>query len=198
MRRAVVLDADALDLLVLAARPVGFGPAPAARRGVCLGQGGHGGSDAGRAESEESSGAWRHCRGGPGAAPAVAVPATGTMPAHERDGPSPQPEPQGAAAGRRLQLPVPRLPCHARPAGGARRPDEPGHRRHPRHDQHAAEAAQGRARRLRGLRVRRAGQDLPRRPVPRVQGQPLADAATTCARRSSRSTKWCGCWAGRC
>jgi hypothetical protein len=98
------------------------------------------------------------------------------------------------AAGRRLQLPVPRLPRDARPALARRLP----HRRHPRHggdDEVAARALPGRAR---GLRLRRQRPDLPRRLVPRVQGPPLADARGPAQRRSSPSTRWCACSAGRC
>ena len=74
--------------------------------------------------------------------------------------------------GGRLLVPVSRIP---RDALSHQLQGTP-HRRRVRHDEHAQAAGGGGAARARGGGIRRQGQDLPRRSVPRVQGQPSADA----------------------
>ena len=149
------------------ARPARRAPARAARRSL-------GGAGAGR-------------RRAPARQPAVATAGRGSGqhgPFHGADSRPPRaargrpfqhnglhggPDP---AARRRLELPLSRLPRAARPARPGRRSD----RRDPRRrldDEAAARAVSGGARRL---RLRRQGQDLSRRLVPRVQGDAHGDA----------------------
>ena len=103
-----------------------------------------------------------------------------------RSGPGPR---------RRLVVSVPRLPRAAAADQLARR----AHRRGARRAQHAAASL------LRGVRpqphrrgVRRAGQDLPRRAVRRVQGAPPADAGRPARADRAAARRGRAPWACRC
>ena len=99
------------------------------------------------------------------------------------------------AAGRRFELPLPRLPRDARPA-------RPGRHARPapstawwQHDEEAARAVPGRA--------TRPASSTPRARPSATTGTPSTRPTarrcpTTWRARSSRSTRWCGCSAGRC
>ena len=97
------------------------------------------------------------------------------------------------AARRRLELSLSRLPCPAGPARPGRRSDR-GDPRRRLDDEAPARAVSGAARRL---RLRRQGQDLSRRLVPRVQGDANGDArrpgaADRADRRSRQAARLAG------